>query len=156
MANWATTADVTNITGATVTDIDIVKAQFIIELFSDVSPDSSFEASTPSQPTGMVSQKNLRYLKFAVAYQVTWMQEHPDVFTNVDVTTMSEDGLSLTQAHANAAILAPLAKRSIDRLTWRRPNRSLRIGKKLDPAFQYNYGSRDSAIADDARDWNSL
>jgi len=148
MTDWATVADVFGITGVTVTDVEITRAQFIIELFADVSVDGA--------TAQMVSTKNLRLLKFATAYQTVWMQEHPDVFTNVDITSFSEDGLSTTQAHVNAAILAPLAKRSIDRLTWRRTNRSIRIGRKLNPAFQYQWGDRDSAIADDSRDWTPM
>ncbi len=146
--DWATTADVLNITGKTVTAAQLQQAQFIVMLFSDISPDASFE--TTGVATGLISPKNLRYLKFAVAYQAAWMPEHPDVFSNIDTTNVSEDGLSFTQAHENAAILAPLARRSIKRLTWMRPNRSIRIGKKLDPAFPYIYGSRDSATADDS------
>ncbi len=65
----------------------------------------------------------------AVAYQAAWMTDHPDVFTNVDVSTMLQDGLQFTNAHANAGILAPMAKRAIDRLSWRR-NRSIRIRQK--------------------------
>src|SRR6266403_2981739 len=150
--DWATTADVLNITGKTVTAAQLQQAQFIVMLFSDISPDASFE--TTGVATGLISPKNLRSLKFAVAYQAAWMPEHPDVFSNIDTTNVSEDGLSFTQAHENAAILAPLARRSIKRLTWMRPNRSIRIGKKLDPAFPYIYGSRDSATADDSRDWS--
>jgi len=152
--DWATTADVLNITGKTVTAAQLQQAQFIVMLFSDISPDASFE--TTGVATGLISPKNLRYLKFAVAYQAAWMPEHPDVFSNIDTTNVSEDGLSFTQAHENAAILAPLARRSIKRLTWMRPNRSIRIGKKLDPAFPYIYGSRDSATADDSRDWSPM
>jgi hypothetical protein len=148
MTDWATAQDVFNITGVTVEDAAVQRAQYIIEMFADVSS----EGASPQ----MVSTKNLRYLRFATAYQTAWMREHPDVFSNVDVTNVSEDGLSFTNAHANSGVLAPLAKRSIDRLTWRRPNRSIRIGKKLDPAFMYQYGTRDSAVADDSRDWTSM
>lgn len=150
--DWATITDVSNITGKTATLAQLQQAQFIIMIFTDISPDSSFQSSGVA--TGLISTKNLRYLKFAVAYQTAWMLDHPDVFTNIDATNVSEDGLSFTQAHENAAILAPLARRSIKRLTWMRPNRSIRIGKKLDPAFPYIYGSRDSATADDSRDWS--
>ena len=145
MTDWATAADVFQITGSTVSDTDVQRAQFIIELFADVSADGASE---------FLSTKNLRLLKFAVAYQTAWMGQHPDVYTNVDITNASEDGLSFAHSHKNAAILAPLARRSVDRLTWRRPNRSIRVGKHLNPAFQFQWGSRDSAVADDARDWS--
>lgn len=152
--DWASIADVATITGQTVTATQITQAQFIIEIFADISPDSSFSGNGVA--TGLISPKNLRYLRFAVAYQTAWMLQHPDVFMNVDITNMSEDGISFTQAHKDAAILAPLAGRCLKRLTWNRPNRSIRIGKRLDPAFQYQWGSRDSATADDSRDWSAM
>lgn len=151
--NWAVAADVLSITGVTVTDAQVLTAQFIIEIFADISPDASFDSNLGGIATGLISQKNLRYLKFAVCYQAAWMLAHPDTFTNVDATNMSQDGVSFTHSNINAGVLAPLAKRCVDRLTWRRPNRSIRIAKRLDPSFQYNFGSRDSAPADDARDW---
>jgi hypothetical protein len=116
--SWATVAETLTYTGITVGQDNIDAAQAMVELFADVTEDSNAN----------ISSKNLRLLKMAVAYQAAWMTDHPDVFTNVDVSTMLQDGLQFTNAHANAGILAPLAKRAIDRLSWRR-NRSIRIRK---------------------------
>lgn len=153
---WATAADVLAITRMTVTDADVASAQFIIEIVADISSDSSFDAGDPEQPTGLISPKNLRLLKMAVAYQAAWMLAHPDVFTNIDSNDMSEDGLSLTYGNKDANVLAPLARKCVRRLTWMRPNRSLRVQPRLNPAFMGNFGSRNSAVADDSREWSPM
>jgi hypothetical protein len=116
---WATIADVARYTGTTTTDAQITQAQAIVELFADVTE----EASTAN----LVSSKNLRLLSMAVSYQAAWMALTPDVFTHQDAQSVQQDSVAFTPAHANAALLAPLAKRCIDRLSWKRI-RGLRIG----------------------------
>lgn len=118
---WATTSDVTTYTGVTVTGAQVEQAQAVIELFADVTEDSV-----------QLAPKNLRLLKLAVAYQAAWITQHPDAFTSMDTTNVSQDQVSATFTHANAGILAPLAKRALDRLSWRR-TRGLRIQKRTDP-----------------------
>lgn len=156
MGDWASIADVASMTGATVTQAQLAQAQLIIEIVSDVSPESSFDADDPTVETGLISPKNLRYLKMAVAYQAAWMLAHPDVFTNADSKDMSEDGLSMTYGNKDANVLAPLARKCVRRLTWMRPNRSVRVQRRLNPAFIGQFGTRDSAIADDERNWSAM
>lgn len=145
MTDWATPADVLTYTGVTVTDDEVIRAQFIVELFAGTTTDAS--------DRGLITSRNLRLLRQAVAFQSAWMTEHPDVFTSVDVTTFSQDGVSATQAHANAHLLAPLAKRCIDRLTWilapwkaRKPN----------AAVLAETGNRDTVAYDDNKPWVPL
>lgn len=111
---WATTGEVLTYTGITVTEAEVVQAQFMVEMFADVTEDA------------VLSTKNLRFLKMATAYQAAWMTEHPDLFTHVDVSTMLQDGLQFTRGHENGTLLAPMARRAINRLSWRR-NRSIKI-----------------------------
>lgn len=113
---WATVGETLTYTKITVDQGDVDSAQFMVEIFSDVTEDADAN----------ISPKNLRLLKMAVAYQAAWISDHPDVFTHVDVSTMLQDGIQFTNAHANAGVLAPMAKRAIDRLSWKR-NRSIRI-----------------------------
>jgi hypothetical protein len=108
MTDWATTGDVATYTGLTATAAQVAQAQAVVEIFADTTP-----AAT-------ISEKNLRLLKQAVAYQAGWITQHPDAFTNMDVTSVSQDQVSATFRHDNAGILAPLAKRCIDRLSWKR------------------------------------
>lgn len=118
---WATTGDVPFYTGLTATEAQVAQAQAVIELFADTTEDAS--------DAGNISTKNLRLLKQAVAYQAGWITQHPDAFTNMDTSSVSQDQVSATWLHANAGILAPLAKRCIDRLSWRRM-RPQRIGRR--------------------------
>jgi len=111
---WATVGEVLTYTGIEVTTAEVEQAQFIVELFSDVTEEAT------------ISTKNLRFLKMAVAYQAAWITEHPDLFTHVDVSTMLQDGLQFTRGHENATLLAPFARRAINRLSWKR-NRSIKI-----------------------------
>jgi hypothetical protein len=112
--SWATTAETLTYTGIEVTDAEIAQAQAIVELFADVTEDAT------------LSTKNSRLLKMAVAYQAAWITEHPDLFTHVDVSTMLQDGLQFVSGHENAFVLAPFARRAINRLSWRR-NRSIKV-----------------------------
>jgi len=137
---WATTENIVNTTGMTVTDQQLAQAQALVEVFSDTTIDAS--------DAGNISAKNLRLLRLAVCYQAAWITQHPDAFTNVDLTNFNQDQVSGTLAHANALVLAPLAKRCIDRLSWKRV-RPLRIG----PRGGYGHIPRTmnltSAVADD-------
>jgi hypothetical protein len=137
---WATIDEVEDLTGASVSDTELLQAQDIIELFSGTT---IFAAE--------ISQTNLRRLNRAVCYQAAWMQAHPDVYTNVDVDNASDGSTTYTPAHANAALLAPLAKRHLDRLTWRL--KPLRVRRRYGQYEYQNSGPRDSAVADDNRLW---
>ncbi|QQM45197.1 hypothetical protein [Streptomyces liliifuscus] len=116
---WATTSHVTTYTGLNATAAQVEQAQAIVEIFADTTEDAS--------DAGNISSKNLRLLKLAVAYEAAWITQHPDVFTNIDLTQVQQDGVVATMQHNNALVLAPMAKRCIDRLSWRR-TRSQRIG----------------------------
>src|SRR3989442_736182 len=114
---WATTSDVITYTGINATGAQVAQAQAVVEMFADTTEEA------------LISGKNLRLLKLAVSYQAAWITQHPDAFTNMDTTSISQDQVSATWLHANAGILAPLAKRAMDRLSWKR-NRALRIRRR--------------------------
>lgn len=144
MADWASTDDVYDLTGVHVTTVDIKKAQALIELFSG--------ALTQHSDAGNISTKNLLLLKRATSYQAVWMGEHPDVFTNMDTQGFSQDGASANYKHDNAHLLAPLAKRCIDRLSW-----AMSPLRAYTPKDYYtDTGTRDSAVRDDDLPWYPL
>lgn len=146
--SWASIAETQTYTGITVSADNISAAQAMIELFADVTEDSEDN----------ISPKNLRLLKMAVAYQAAWISDHPDVFTHIDVGTMLQDGLQFTLNHENAAVLAPMARRAIARLSWRR-NRSIRIRHKKRNLFkqtwQFGPGGSLSEISSTGSDGGS-
>lgn len=148
---WATTAETLSYTGITVSDDTLDSAQAMIELFSDVTEVSS--------DAGLISPKNLRLLKLAVAYQAAWMTSQPDLFTRSDVGLMTQDGISFTSPHANSGILAPMAKRAIERLSWRR-NRNQKIRPyRPNNVFSGDFSdptNDDASLEDNTLGWEAL
>lgn len=116
MASWASIAETTAYTGITVSQNNLDVAQSMIELFADVVYGQTADIST----------KNARLLKMAVAYQAAWLTAHPDLFTHVDINTMNQDGIFYTQRNENSYVLAPMARRAINRLSWKR-NRNIKV-----------------------------
>lgn len=138
---WATTSDVTAYTGLSATAAQVEQAQAVIEVFADTT--------TAASTAGNISEKNLRLLKQAVAYQAAWIAQRPDAFTTLDTTQIQQDGVAATFTHHNALVLAPLAKRCIDRLSWKRI-RPLRIGRMRGAGSGIpRRMNRTSAVADD-------
>lgn len=141
MSNWATIADVQLYTKIASSQEDVDSAQFMIELFADVEYNDTMDASgnvlTTSTGRAVIGSRDLRYLKMAVAYQAGWMTDHPDLFTQVDIGSMNQDGIFFVYKNENAALLAPMARRALGRLSWKRSNnirinppRSRRINKR--------------------------
>ncbi len=89
-------------------------------------------------------------LKNAVAFQAVWLDSHPDVLDAMDVSGVSQDGLNAQYATANAHLLAPLASRCIERLSWRR---EIRVGRSRLARLRADRGNRDSAVRDDQYAW---
>lgn len=106
---WATVGDVQVLTGASVTDAELLRAQALVEL-------AVGRTAAQSSPTARLAGK----LRQAVAYQAAWMKGQPDVFTRLDMTKVAQDGANVDLA-ADALILAPLAKRALGSLV-RRPS----------------------------------
>jgi hypothetical protein len=142
---WATADDVYTVTGKEASPEALALAQTIVELFSGTTEEAS--------DNGDILSKNLRYLRNAVAFQAVWLDAHPDVLEAMDVEGVSQDGLSATYANANAHLLAPLAKRFLDRLSWK--TQGIRI-KRARHGQASTRGNRDSAVADDQYEWTPL
>ncbi len=116
MSNWATIADVQLYTGIAVSQENIDSSQFMVEMFTDVEYNDTVDASG----NALVSSRDLRYLKMAVAYQAAWMIDRPDLFTHVDIGSINQDGIFFVYKNENAGLLAPMTRRAIARLTWKR------------------------------------
>lgn len=118
MTNWATIADVQLYTGISVSQENVDSAQFMIELFADAEYNDTVDTSG----NALVSAKDLKLLKMAVAYQAAWMTDHPDLFTHVDIKSINQDGIFYVQGNDNAFLQAPMARRALKRLSWLRSN----------------------------------
>jgi hypothetical protein len=106
---WCTITDVVNLTAVTVEEPQLLRAQGVIETFVDIDP---------ADPGDHLTDRDRERLRKATAYQAGWMFEQIDYVGRTDVETLSQDGLSIRYAHPDAAVLAPLAKRNIDKLEW--------------------------------------
>ena len=144
LETWADAEDVATFTGESVGNDTLRQAQDIIELFSGVT----------WLANDQISQRNQRILNRAVAYQAGWMPSRPDLFTHLDVQTVSQDGASFAPATENAQLLAPFAHRWLKRLSW--ADKPLRVRLGYNRNAYDDRGSRDSAVADDNRIWTPM
>ncbi|MFB7111731.1 hypothetical protein [Streptomyces sp. NPDC056291] len=119
MSTWATTADVLDITGVTVTEAQLTRAQHVIDMVSGRTYDIHDLLVAENR------RRDLYWLKLAVAYQAAWMIAQPDMFTRMNVTRVDQD-MSEAEMGASALVLAPLARRALNRLSWR-GTRSLQV-----------------------------
>ena len=136
---WATEAETLALTGVTVTPPVLAQAQGVIDVFSGVIESAEDE----------VSARNLRLLRYATAYQAAWMTSQIDVTSRTDVSQLDQDGASFTLGHPDALVLAPLAKRCLDRLSWRGPRaRRVRPSGCDRPAFASPEAVQAAFLAD--------
>lgn len=105
---WVSEAEASQITGQTVTEAQIAVAQPVISLFTGVTEETA--------PT--LKPRDLQLLRYAVAYQAVWMAGQVDVLTRMDVNDVTQDGMAFTVSDPDAMVLAPLAKRAVQRLSW--------------------------------------
>ena len=109
MAAWASPAEVTEVTGVIVEEATVNLAQAVIESV----------VGRTTLDNDRLSARDLLWLKRAVAYQAAWMPAQPDLFTRTEVRSSSQDGASAAYTGGEDQVLAPLAKRTLRRLSWR-------------------------------------
>lgn len=149
---WATTGDVRSITGETITEDDLADAQNVIELYAS-------RTYTGSSVNSSIRQKDLDWLKKAVAYQAAWMPTQPGYLGKHSVKEVSQDGAQIvyagsTQANNSALImLAPLAMRALKNVSWLR-SRTIKVKS---PTFQGDHPSYgDYKRNDDHPGWRPM
>lgn len=107
---WASTNDVRIVTGVTITDDERARAAATLETVLGLIE----EVSRPD-----ISDRDRHFLKLALCYQAAWMHNNPDVFSREDVTSAGQDGESVAFRNVDSHLLAPLARKSLRRLSWR-------------------------------------
>jgi hypothetical protein len=106
---WTDPATVLAVTGAEATDVQILTAQAAIEVMTGRTYDD----------TARIRTRDLYWLGRAVAYQAVWAAQQADLESRMDLTSSTQDGVSANLT-ADAVVLAPMAARAINRLSWRR------------------------------------
>lgn len=134
---WATIAQITALTGVTVTDVERNNAAHVIELYTGLIEEVE---------RADISDRDRYWLKLAVGYEAPWIQEHPDLLAQLDVTAAAQDGQSATYK-PDALLLAPLARHALKKLSFRGP-RSI-VPARV-PSIPTN---PDSEAFDDALPW---
>lgn len=137
-SEWATVASIADVTGVTVTDRERKTATAILE-------DLIGLIEGVERP-GM-SRRDWYFLGHAVAWQAVWIRDNPDLFSRADVVSATQDGESATFRNVDAHILAPLARKSIRKLSWRQPTRR---NDRRDAALPLNVLSEEY---DDSLPW---
>lgn len=107
---WATPSEASAITGQTITQAQLDVAYHVIELFAGVVVNA--------RPR--LTNRDLRQLKKAEAYQAAWMAAQIDLTGRSDATLVSQDGLQYSKGDQDMHILGPLAKAALVRLSWMR------------------------------------
>lgn len=108
MATWATTADVLDMTGATVTGTQLNQAEATIVTYANRTPD-----------TAGLSTRDLYWLKQAVCYQAPWQAGQAGYHQRSNAFRVDTDGLELERDTEHSVTLAPLAARALKNLSWK-------------------------------------
>ena len=108
---WCDVEHVSSLTGVTVQESDVTKAQGIITACTDVWPDE--------MPDDLKAA-DLRRLQDALAYEAAWVKDKVDLFAETLVSGVSQDGVSAQYPSEYALYVAPLAMICLRRLSWNR------------------------------------
>lgn len=107
---WATVADVAELTGVNVSPTirrqAVASIETLVGLIEEVPRDG-------------VSDRDRYWLKLATCYQAAWIDAQPDYLERNDVASASQTGQSATGANRDWLVLGPAARRAIKRLSWR-------------------------------------
>lgn len=106
---WADADTTLAVTGVEVTDQQLLQAQADIEILTGRMWDD----------TARIRPRDLYWLGRAVAYQAVWAQGQAGLAVRMDLTSSTQDGVSANLT-GDAVVLAPMAARAINRISWRR------------------------------------
>lgn len=121
--DWLTTTGVFEITRQEVSEADIASATSVLSLITgrDLSDMSIYKAS------------DARMVRMAVAWQAVHMKTNPAVMISVATTSSAVGDVSVSyDTAAGAQWLSPLARVALRKLSWRKGNRTVRVGRLVD------------------------
>ena len=90
---------------------EVPKAVSVIETITGVFFEAAYREVT-------ITTADAAWLKKAAIYQLVFMREQTDILTRQAVSSISQDGLSLSAPDGLTFVLAPLAKRAIGNCSW--------------------------------------
>jgi hypothetical protein len=113
---WATTSDVLSLTGQATTQTLLDQANGVIELHA---------GKVYTLAAANTGSRDIEWMRRACAYQCVWMMSQPDMFTRLDLNAVNQEGRAVGLKEYTL-VLAPLAKRALNRVSWLR-SRSLHV-----------------------------
>lgn len=134
MAAWVTEAEAEAITGVNVTATDVANAQGVIEVYAGRTYDDTF------------LDRDLRWLKRAVAWQAAWQPQQAGYEARNNATNVEYDTVRVARDTEHSVTLAPLAARALKNLSWKsgaRRARASRTGVYGSPWTNFTLESSD-------------
>lgn len=150
---WATTQDVTDIAGVTVTTAQLAQAQGTVEIHANRISGTAFDAT--------VSVRDLAWLKRSVCWQAAWLTEQVDFATRSSYDQLSQDSTQHTTRAPSDIVLAPLAARALKNVTWK-GSRTVNVRPTYRRRGEALPGSSSTLLdytldsSDDMHGWDSL
>lgn len=149
MATWADAVDVFELTGVSVTPDKLTQAQGVMDIYSGVVIEAQAN----------LRARDRRLLRMATAYQAAWQAAQVDVTSRTEVKDLHQDGVWITPAGEDSLFLAPLARRCLGQLSWKRA-RSVRTtcGERRFATIEAYQAAwlRDEDRPDQYADWRPL
>ena len=105
---FATADDVLEVTGYSVDDTDIRKAQAVIEVFA---------GKVESLITNV---EDLAWMRYAVAWQTAYMaSDENSIFEQANIQSLAQNDTKIDFGNKDY-VIAPLAQKAVRRLSWNR------------------------------------
>lgn len=140
---WATAAEVSAITGKTVSAENVALASSIISTFSGADVEA---------PAESITAVDRRHLKRATAWQAAWLASKPGLITEREsAESITSDTQAITRGSRDDALLAPLAQRELKSLSWVGTRSVIVRGPRATPA-NMNFLNEESDVYGHWRD----
>lgn len=144
---WADAGHVYAVTGETVTDADLAKAGYVIDLYSNTTPAAS----------GDMRARDVKLLRDAHAWQASWQAGQVDVPGRMEVRSLDQDGVRVTPANEDSPFLAHFARLAVCRLSWMRTRSvSLRRAGDAGPDARAALTGDTRIVDHDGEQWEPL
>lgn len=107
---WTTPSKVLDLTGETVTEANCAVASAMIDTIAGTREDVEADYYSPN---------DRRVLERAAGWQAPWVRDHPGLLTEREnATDVSADSTRVSRESRMDAMLAPMAYRELENLSW--------------------------------------
>lgn len=121
VTDLATIAEVTAVTGETVTQTNIDVAVNLVALATGIDMDA--DTNVDDLTDAGFRARDVRLLRSAIRWQAAYLKNNPTILAAAgNVTGAAANGVSVTYGDGGSAgaLVGPLARLALNRLSWRR------------------------------------